>query len=104
MQKTLENISEVALFFFLGTGLLHIGASILIAQEVIDPVDLLIFRVLDLPFLLAGLTYGTTRLSLSLGKLSGNWKTPVLVCSFLSAVVFLIALYFNFFLPDVSTL
>jgi hypothetical protein len=104
MQKTLQNIADVSLFFFLLMGLLHIAASALVAQNVISPMSILIFRALDLPFLLAGLIYGTSRLSISLGNITGNWKTPVVVCSLLACMVFFTALYLNFFLPDVPSL
>lgn len=78
------------------------SASFLIAQGVIDKPTFLIFNALDLPFLLAGLTYGTSKLSLTLAKIFGNVKVPLLICTGVSLVIFLIALYVNFLLPDAN--
>lgn len=102
MQKTLHNLAQTTLLFFVVFGGLHISASLLMANGVIDRVDTLIFNALDLPFLLAALLYGSARFSLALEMITGNVKVPFIVCSSLSAVVFLGALYFNFGLSDAN--
>jgi len=104
MQKTLHSIASVSFIFFVIFGLAHIGSSILIAQEVIDVPTWLIFNILDLPFLLAGLVFATARISLSLGKITENYRVPLIICTLLSVVVFLIALYLNFLVPDAQLL
>lgn len=60
------------------------------------------FQVMDLPFLLAGLIYGSTRLSMHIGEITGQLKLAFIICSALALVLFLLALYFNFILPDVQ--
>jgi hypothetical protein len=100
MQKTLHSVASVSFVFFVAFGILHIVASILISQGLIARTNWLIFNVLDLPFLLAALTYGTSKLSLTLENITGKLKIPLIVCGSLAAVVFLIALYFNFGLTD----
>ncbi|MBT4384992.1 hypothetical protein HOD30_04575 [Candidatus Peregrinibacteria bacterium] len=101
MQKIVQNVSQVSFFFFLVFGILHISLSILIAQGIAPRLPWLFFNILDLPFLLSGLLYGSTRLSLSLENITGNIKTPLMICGGISIVLFLIALYFNFLIPDV---
>ncbi|MEK9166841.1 MAG: hypothetical protein AAB836_00915 [Patescibacteria group bacterium] len=102
MQKTLQNISQIAFFFFLILGLFHISAAFLVAQQVINKPDLLIFRGLDLPFLFAALALGTSRLSLRLGSIFGGEKVAFIILSTLSIILFCFALYLNFFLPDAN--
>lgn len=100
MQETLKNISRVSFFFFVTTGFLHLIATLLMIQNVINKADWLIFNVLDLPFLLAGLLYGTSRLSMILGNIFDNEKFVFIVLSLFSTLLFLVALYFNFAIPD----
>jgi hypothetical protein len=104
MQKTLHSVASVSFIFFVVFGIIHIVSSFLVAQDVIDNTTWLIFNVLDLPFLLAGLTFGTARISLALGRISNNYKVPLIICTALSIVLFLIALYFNFLIPDAQLL
>jgi uncharacterized protein with PQ loop repeat len=104
MQKTLQSTASVSLLFFVVFGGLHISASLLLAEGITNRVDTLFFNALDLPFLLAALVYGTSRFSLALEGLTGNLKTPLLICSSVSLVLFLGALYFNFGLSDANLL
>lgn len=100
MQKLVQNIARVSLFFFVVFGGMHISASLLLANGVVDPVDALIFNGLDLPFLFSALVYGSARLSLELELITGQVRVPLMVCSGFSLVIFCGALYFNFALPD----
>lgn len=102
MEKALRSVSHISFLFFSLFGALHIGTSMLMMQGVESNMVLLIFRSLDLPFLLAGLLYGNTRLSLHIGHIVGSTKIPLIVCSALATVLFVLALYFNFMLPDVQ--
>lgn len=102
MQKTLQNLAHVSLFFFVVLGGLHISASLLLANGAVDRVDSLLFNALDLPFLFAALVYGSARFSLALENLTGNLKVPVIVCGSFSFLVFVGALYFNFGLTDAN--
>jgi hypothetical protein len=98
----LQNLAHVSLFFFVIFGGLHISASLLLANGVVDRVDSLIFNALDLPFLFAALVYGSARFSLALESITGNVKVPFIVCSSFSFLVFLGALYLNFGLADAN--
>lgn len=103
MEKTLQNISHISFFFMLVLGLLHISSSFLIVQEVTSRSAWILFNGLDLPFLAAVLVYGSSRLSLNLGRITGNLALPLTLCVVLSTVLFFMALFINFALPDVTS-
>lgn len=102
MDKTLRSVSHISFIFFVLFGALHLAASMLLVQGVSGSAVTLIVHTLDLPFLFAGLIYGSSRLSLHLGHITGNLKSAAIVCSAGSAVLFLSALILNFILPDVQ--
>jgi len=102
MENTLRSVSHISFFFFCVFGALHLSASMLMIQELDSRFMTLIYQSMDLPFLLAGLVYGTSRLSIHAEHILGKSKIPLIVCGAISAVLFLIALYFNFVLPDVQ--
>jgi hypothetical protein len=100
MQKTLQNLSSVSLVFLAVTGGLHISAAILISEKVSSTFNLIIWNALDMPFLLSALLYGTARISLAFENITGSAKTALIVCSALSGIVLLGALFLNFLIPD----
>lgn len=100
MQKTIQSISQISFFFFLIFGLLHISASFLVAQHIVNRTDWFVFNTIDLPFLFSALLYGTSRLSLTLGDIFGNEKIPFVILAAISICLFLFALYLNFIFPD----
>ncbi len=102
MEKSLRTISKVSFFFFLAFGILQIGATMLVMQGAKENLIMLILKTLDLPFLFAGLTYGSSRLSLHIGNITGNSKKPAYLCAGLAGVLFILALYINFMLPDAT--
>jgi len=101
MQKTVQSVVSVSLPFFIILGFTHLASVFLIAQGVVSRLDWLLFNILDLPFLLAGLLYGLGKLALLLEETTGNLKVPLAVCTGAGVVVFVLALYFNFGLTDV---
>ncbi|MBD3360519.1 hypothetical protein GF366_01825 [Candidatus Peregrinibacteria bacterium] len=66
MEKTIINIKKVSLIFFILTGLLHLGSSILIANELFLKQSQIINKTMDIPLVLTGLIYGFSSLRLSL--------------------------------------
>jgi len=102
MEKTLKSVSYVSFFFFIIFGGLHISSSFLAVQGVDQELNLLLFKTLDLPFLLVALIYGTSKLSLTVNGLTGKLKAPLIGFSVAAGLLFIIALYFNFILPDAS--
>ena len=102
MQKTLQSIAGVSFIFFVVLGGLHISTSLLLAQDVINVPTRLIWNALDLPFLLAALLYGTSRLSLTLEDLTGNLKVPFTLLGTTGLLILILALYTNFGFPDAN--
>lgn len=100
MEKTLKNLAQVSLIFLVIFGGLHISSSFLVAEGSQNRIILILFNTLDLPFLLAALIYGCTRLATAIGQMNGNARNAFLVCSVFSAIIFCAALYLNFALPD----
>ncbi len=79
---------------------MHVAASFLVAQNLINDWDKLIFNVFDLPFLLSALIFASSRLSIRMGNIFGSEKAAFIVLSILSIILFLFALYLNFLIPD----
>lgn len=104
MQKTLQNLSSVTLFFFIVLGGLHLSSTFLLAEGIHSPSLQLLFNALDLPFLLVALLYGSTRLSLSMEAATERGKACFVVCSVFSVLVLIGALYINFAFPDAKLL
>lgn len=102
MEKRIENISAIAFYFFVVLGFLHISASILVSQGITGKFVFILFQTLDLPFLAAALVYGTTQFSLRARDISGGLKLPLIICGAVSILLFLLALYFNFAIPDAA--
>lgn len=100
MQRTLENLADVAFFFFVAFGLLHISSSLLVAQGALGRPAWLLFQSLDLPFLLSALVFGSAKLSLLSENIFGNVKVPAIALSLVSLAVMIFALYYNFLIPD----
>ena len=102
MQKTLQSIASVSFIFFVVLGGLHISTSLLLAQDVLNPATTLLWNALDLPFLMAALLYGTSRLSLTLEDITGNLKIPFALSGMAALIIFGFALYLNFGFPDAN--
>jgi hypothetical protein len=104
MQKTLENLSSVTLFFFIVLGGLHMSSAFLLAEGLESSNISLLFNALDLPFLMVALLYGSSRLALAMEEATEKGKPVFVLCSVFSAVVLAGALYINFAFPDVNLL
>lgn len=66
MEKTITNIKKVSLIFFIISGLLHLGSSMLIANELFLKQSYILNKTMDIPLILTGLIYGFTSIRLSL--------------------------------------
>ncbi len=104
MQKMLQNTSTVSFYFFLVLGMLHIVASLLVVQGAGGKTAAILVQSLDLPFLTAALTYGSLQISQRLEQVFGQVKTPLIICGATSILIFSVALYFNFAIPDAPIL
>ncbi len=66
MESTLNNIKKVSLIFFIITGILHLGSSLLIANMLFLKQAYILNKTMDVPLVLTGLLYGLSSLRLSL--------------------------------------
>lgn len=100
MQKTLENLSSVTLFFFAALGGIQLSSTFLLVEGVKNSTISLLFHSLDLPFLLVAMVYGSARLSLAMEEAAEKGKATLTLCSVAAAFVLIVALYLNFAFPD----
>lgn len=104
MEKTLKNCASVSLFFLVLVGGAHLSATFLVMQGATNDAILLLFRTLDLPFLLCALLYGSSKFSLAMEEATGKGKVVFIGCSVLSVAIMATALFFNFAFLDVQFL
>ncbi|MFH1298395.1 MAG: hypothetical protein ABII07_01085 [Patescibacteria group bacterium] len=100
MPKTLENINKISFLFFAILGTTHILSMLMLANNCLPQAANLLFRTLDLPFLLSTLIYGGSALQLSLRKIGLHGKILSLILIILLSAIFALTLYLNFFFPD----
>jgi len=60
------NIKKVALIFFIVTGILHLGSSVFIANELSLKYATIVHKTMDIPFILTGLIYAFSSLRITL--------------------------------------
>jgi hypothetical protein len=100
MEKTIQNIKKVSLIFFIITGILHLGSSMLLANQLFLKEAQIINKTIDIPLILTGLLYGFSSLRLSLT----NPKNPhkILDISLISIiiVVLLALIIINLAIPN----
>lgn len=101
--NTIINIKKVALVFFVITGLLHLGSSILIANELYIKPAFILNKTMDIPFIITGLIYGLSSLRLTFTNPNHEHKTLdiILICVIIVVLLGLIAI--NLFVPDLKT-
>lgn len=100
---TIQNIKKVALTFFIITGLLHLGSSILIANQLYLKQASILNKTMDIPFAITGLIYGLASLRLALTNQEHEHKILDIgmICVIILVLLGLIGI--NLFLPDLKT-
>jgi len=101
MEK-IKNIRNVSLIFFIITGVLHFGSSILIANGLFLKTTSILNKTMDIPFVMTGLIYAFSSVRLKLTDPDQSHKTLdiILICVM---IIILIALIFvNLFVPDLN--
>lgn len=63
--NTLLNIKKVSLIFFIIIGILHLGSSMLIANNVFPQISYIVNKTMEIPFILTGMIYGLSSLRIS---------------------------------------
>lgn len=100
MEQTLKNIKKVSLIFFIITGALHLGSSLLIANELYLKEAVIVNKTMDIPLVLTGLLYGFTSIRILLTNPSKSHK--VLDIFLLTVIVLVLAglIYINLGIPN----
>jgi len=100
--KTIQNIKNISLGFFILTGIIHISTSVLIANKLFLKNALIINKVFDIPFILTGIIYGFSSLRLNLTDPHKDNK--ILDISLLTITIVILAglLTINLALPDLK--
>ncbi len=101
--NTILNIKKIALLFFVITGILHIGSSIFIANELYIKPAFILNKTMDIPFIITGLIYGLSSLRLTFTNPEHEHKILdiILICVIIVTLLGLIAI--NLLLPDLKT-
>jgi len=100
--KTIQNIKKVALLFFIVTGVLHLGSTAMIINNLYLKEAFIVNRVMDIPFIITGIIYGFSSIRLSVENPEGSHKIMNIV--FISITVLMLAglLFINLFLPTLK--
>lgn len=98
--KSIENIKKVALVFFIVTGLLHLGSSVVIANELFLKQATIINKVMDIPFILTGMIYGFASLRSSVTNPEEKHKILDVSLSIIVIIALISLIIINIFIPD----
>ena len=100
MTQTLQNIKKVALAFFILTGIIHLGSSALIANQIWLKESFIINKTADIPFIITGMIYGLASLRISLTD--PNKKHKILDISLISIIILALVglILINLLLPN----
>lgn len=101
--KTIENIKKVSLAFFIITGLIHLGTSILIANSLFMKYSSITNKVMDIPFIITGMIYGLSSLRISLTNPEKSHKTLDISFIIITLIVLIGLLAINIVIPTLNT-
>ncbi|EKD48346.1 MAG: hypothetical protein ACD_65C00007G0001 [uncultured bacterium] len=97
MSKTIENINKISFPFFAVLGITHILSMLMLANNYVPTIAEIIYKTLDLPFLLSALIYGSSAFQLGLYKIRLHSRILTIILVILSSMIFMTAIYLNFF-------
>jgi len=100
--NTILNIKKVSLVFFVATGIIHLGSSALIANELFLKQALIINKIMDVPFVLTGLVYAFASLRLSLTDTQNPHKTLDIALMAILVVIVIGLIIVNLTFPDLN--
>lgn len=100
--KTIHNVKKVALIFFIITGVLHLGSTVLIANNLFLKQAEIANKIMDIPFVLTGLLYGLASLRIALTNPNKSHK--ILDIALISFIIIAFAglLVINILIPDIQ--
>lgn len=99
--KTIENIKKVSLIFFIITGLVHFGTSIMRANELYLKEASIINKSMDIPFILTGLIYALASFRLGFFDPDKEHRKLDLALIIITALILISLIAINLFFPDV---
>jgi len=96
--QSLNNIKKVSLIFFLVTGFMHLGSTMMVANGIALKASFLVQKTMDIPFILTGLIYGFS--SIRINITDQNKQHKLLDISLISVIILtlVILIYINLFI------
>ncbi len=82
------------------TGLMHLGATIFIANSILLKESYVIYNIMDIPFILTGLIYGLASLRLALFRTDQSHKALDIFLGIIIIVALTGLLYINLAIPS----
>jgi len=98
-EKT-RSLQKIAIIFFITSGVLHLGSSILLAGNILTNAASLFHKTMDIPFILSGLIYALTSLRLRFTDENSNHKTLDIVGVSVIILALIALLAINIFFAD----
>ncbi len=102
MNSTIENIKKVALIFFIATGILHLGSSVFIANQLFMKPAFILNRTMDIPFVITGIIYALASLRLGLTNPNSEHKKLDIILISVIIIVLIGLILINLLLPDLK--
>lgn len=99
--NTLLNIKKVSLIFFLAVGTLHLGSSILIANNVFPQISYIVNKTMEIPFILTGMIYGLSSLRISFYDAENQHKILDIFLISLIIIVLIALIVVNLAIPTI---
>lgn len=100
--NTTLNIKKISLIFFILTGILHLGSSALIANQILLKESFIINKTMDIPFALTGLMYGLSSLKIALTDPGKKHKILDIFLLSIIIIVLIALIVINLFVPNLS--
>ena len=100
--ETIKNIKKVSILFFIVIGVLHIGSSMFISNNMYLKPALIINQTLDIPFIITGLIYGISSLRISLANQEKSHRILDATLAGAIILIFLILIGINLMVPDIT--
>jgi hypothetical protein len=98
--ETIKNIKKVSILFFIPIGIIHIGSSLFIANNLFLKESIIINKTLDIPFIITGLIYGLSSLRISLANQEKSHKILDVALAGTIVLIFIALIAINLLVPD----
>ncbi|MDP2642293.1 MAG: hypothetical protein Q8P62_00430 [Candidatus Peregrinibacteria bacterium] len=99
--NTLLNIKRVSLIFFIAIGIIHLGSSMLIANNIFSQTSYIVSKTMEIPFILTGMMYGLCSLRISLTNPEEPHKTLDIFLISLIIITLVALIIINLAIPTI---